>query len=67
MEFKDLSFSTKVKLTAGLGLLWGGLILLLVQGPIHVVTIVMGNLMHLDGRLSRMEEIQEKANESNGQ
>jgi hypothetical protein len=56
MKFEQLTFGTKVKLVAGLGLTWGGLVLLLVQGPFHVVTILFGNLLHLDGRISKMEE-----------
>lgn len=63
MEFKDLSFSTKLKLTAGPILVWVGLVFMLMKGPIHAVTVLFGNMLSLDGRISRMEE----ENESNRQ
>lgn len=62
MKFSELSFTTKFKLVGGNILLFGGMFMLLTQGLQGVVMIVAGNLLHLDGRISRLEEI----NESNG-
>lgn len=62
MEFSKLTFATKFKLVAGNILLFGGMFMLFTQGLQGVVMIVAGNLLHLDGRISRLEEI----NESNG-
>ena len=56
MEFGKLSFTTKFKLVSGNILLYMGLIFLLTKGVEGVIMIVAGNLLHLDGRISKMEE-----------
>lgn len=56
MEFGKLSFTTKFKLVSGNILLFMGLIFLLTKGVEGVIMIVIGNLLHLDGRISKMEE-----------
>jgi hypothetical protein len=56
MAFKDLSFTTKFKLVAGNVLLIMGLVYFLTSGVEGVIMIVAGNLLHLDGRISKMEE-----------
>lgn len=61
MEFKDLTFMTRFKLISGTILLVMGLIYLLTKDVEGVIMIVAGNLLHLDGRVSRLEE----ENESN--
>lgn len=64
MEFSKLSFTTKFKLIGGNVLLFMGMYYLITQGLQGVVMIVAGNLLHLDGRISKLEEIQESQNES---
>ena len=59
MKFEQLSFSTKFKLVAGNVLLFMGLIMLFTHGPEGVIPILAGNLLHLDGRISKMEEANE--------
>lgn len=56
MEFNKLSFTTKFKLVSGNILLFMGLIFLFTKGVEGVIMIVAGNLLHLDGRISKMEE-----------
>lgn len=60
MEFNKLSFTTKFKLVSGNILLFMGLIFLLTKGVEGVIMIVAGNLLHLDGRISKMEEENEQ-------
>jgi hypothetical protein len=65
MEFSKLSFTTKVKLLGGNILLFMGLFYLITKGVEGVVMIVAGNLIHLDGRISKLEEENEsKSNKS---
>jgi hypothetical protein len=64
MKFSELTFTTKFKLLAGNILLIGGLVMLatspeIIQG---LTMLVAGNLFHLDGRISRLEEIESKFN-----
>lgn len=61
MEFGKLSFATKFKLVSGNILLYMGLIFLLTKGVEGAIMIVVGHLVHLDGRISKIEE----ENESN--
>ena len=60
MKFSELTFITKVKLVAGNILMFGGVFTTLTSGSLQgLIMILAGNLIHLDGRISRLEEIDE--------
>jgi len=61
MEFGKLSFTTKFKLVSGNILLFMGLIFLLTKGVEGAIMIIVGHLLHLDGRISEMEEENESS------
>lgn len=59
MKNKSVSGITKLKLALGTGCLFAGIILTFVAPMQGLVLILAANLLHLDGRISRLEEFYE--------
>lgn len=63
MEFSKLTFTTRFKLVAGNVLMLIGIFMVLTSDSLQgMILLVVGNIIGLDGRISRLEEM----NESNG-
>jgi len=56
-----MSFITRLKLTAGFIILILGIFYTLFGDTItSIILLVFGNFLHLDGRVSKLEELEEK-------